>query len=135
MKKFGIWLLEQLAARGMSQIDLANRSGVTPAQISRIINGVRGAGNETLIKFAKALQLPAEEVFRADGLLPPKKDSDPEIVRLDYLASQISEEELQEVIKIVELKLDRQEREKKHAEIRYSRPIPQLHAAADKEKP
>jgi len=49
----------------MSQTELAGKIGVTPAQVSRMISGSRGTDNDTLIRIADALRIPAEEVFRA----------------------------------------------------------------------
>jgi transcriptional regulator with XRE-family HTH domain len=72
MENFGDWLREELKDRGMSQKDLAVRSGITPAQISRIISGSRGAGEESLSAIARALKLPLETVFRAAGILPKR---------------------------------------------------------------
>jgi transcriptional regulator with XRE-family HTH domain len=133
--KFANWVNHELEIRGWNQSTLTKKSGLAHGTISNILSGTRGIGEETCLALAKAFKLPPETVFRAAGLLPPKKDIDPEIERAMHLASQLSEEELQEVIKIVELKLDRQEREKENAaEIRYSRTIQQLHVAADKKK-
>ncbi len=138
MENFGKWLLEQLELRQMTQIDLANRSGVTPAQISRVINGVRGVGNDTLLKIAGALQISPETIFRAAGLLPEKKELDPKVERINHLANQLlDEEDKEELIKILELKLERQGRERgsdTNARTRYERTPKQLLAAAEKRK-
>jgi len=68
---FGIWLLEELEKRGMSQADLSRSSGITTAQMSRIISGTRGAGKKTLTAIAHALRLPPDLVFEKAGILPP----------------------------------------------------------------
>ena len=66
---FANWLQQQLNERGWSHSDLARRCNVTPAQISRVIAGSRGAGPDLCIAIAKGLNLPREEVFKARGWL------------------------------------------------------------------
>jgi len=70
--EFVSWLRSELELRGWDQAELARRSSVTTAQISRIISGERRAGAEVCRKIARALQLPIEEVYRKSGLLPSK---------------------------------------------------------------
>ncbi|MCG2785378.1 MAG: helix-turn-helix domain-containing protein [Anaerolineae bacterium] len=76
MGTFGEWLKSEINIRNISQKELADISGVTPAQISRAIGGSRGLGTDTLTAIARALRLPPEEVFRRAGILPslPNKD-------------------------------------------------------------
>ena len=63
------WLQQEIDTRGWGQAELARRSGVTPGQISRLLNGTRKAGPELCISIAKGLGLPREEVFRMRGWL------------------------------------------------------------------
>jgi transcriptional regulator with XRE-family HTH domain len=54
----------------MSQLDLARRSGVSNAEISRIESGLREAPHpHTLQKLAAVLGVEAEELYRAAGYL------------------------------------------------------------------
>ncbi len=54
----------------MSQLDLARRSGVSNAEISRIESGLREAPHpHTLQKLADVLGVEAEELYRAAGYL------------------------------------------------------------------
>jgi transcriptional regulator with XRE-family HTH domain len=64
---FSEWLTSELQTRKMSQTELAKKSGVTPAQISRILSGQRGAESKTLYAIATALKIPPEEVFQMAG--------------------------------------------------------------------
>jgi transcriptional regulator with XRE-family HTH domain len=70
MENFGEWLKSELEKRKISQKELADLSGITPAQISRIISGTRGAGEQALVAIARALRIPPELVFQKAGLLP-----------------------------------------------------------------
>jgi transcriptional regulator with XRE-family HTH domain len=74
MEKFGLWLLEELDQRNMSQADLARACDITTAQISRIVSGERNAGTKSLTNIAQALKLPVDFVFEQAGLLPPNSD-------------------------------------------------------------
>ena len=73
---FSQWLLKELESREWSQVDLSRRSGVSQAQITRVLSGERGVGEKALSAIAHALKLPPEQVFRAAGILPPQGDTD-----------------------------------------------------------
>lgn len=70
---FPEWLSTELETRKMSQVELAKKSGVTPAQISRILSGQRGAEAKTLYAIAIALKVPPEEVYRIAGIWNEKE--------------------------------------------------------------
>lgn len=95
---FSDWLREEIYKRNMNNAELARLSGVTTAQISRIVAGTRGAGPDACIAIAKGLQLPREEVFRARGwlLAQPEDPYGPEIEpRAQQLAKKVSRMPLQ----------------------------------------
>lgn len=50
-------LKEELERKGMNQLDLATKCGLTPSTISRIFNGQRGCSVETAKKIAAGLKL------------------------------------------------------------------------------
>lgn len=66
---FPVWLQSELNRRGWDQAELARRSGITKAQISRVMVGDRSAGVEFCIAVATALRISRDEVFRARGWL------------------------------------------------------------------
>jgi transcriptional regulator with XRE-family HTH domain len=76
---FADWLKVELNKRNWDQAELVRRSGVTSAQISRVVTGVRGAGPELSIAIGKGLNLPPEEVFRARGWLPSQTEKESEL--------------------------------------------------------
>ena len=91
---FANWLQQQLNEREWSHSDLARRCNVTPAQISRVIAGSRGAGPDLCIAIAKGLNLPREEVFKARGWLLSEleKSFGPDIdPRVEKLAQEIND--------------------------------------------
>lgn len=63
-------LKEELERRGMNQLDLATKCGLTPSTISRIFNGQRGCSVETAKKIVDGLKLkpkPAMSIFFEDN--------------------------------------------------------------------
>lgn len=69
---FGEWLQRELDNRGWDQAELSRRSGISSAQVSRIVTGGRQPGKDSINGIARALRLPPEEVLRQAGVLPPK---------------------------------------------------------------
>ena len=63
-------------AKGMSQGDIEERTGLFRCYISRVENGHTVPAIETLEKFARALEVQMYELFY-DGEEPPKKRSAP----------------------------------------------------------
>jgi transcriptional regulator with XRE-family HTH domain len=104
METFGEWLRKELDRRKISQKELADLSGITPAQISRVISGTRGPGTDLIQSIARALNLPPEEVYRAAGLLPPTTNPSPLDRLIIHLMSTLPEEEKQDVIKYIQLR-------------------------------
>lgn len=79
--QFGEWLYAILAERGLKQADLARRSSITPAQISRIIHGESRPGVDAVQGIARALDIPTDEILRRLDGFPPKMVRDrPRIV-------------------------------------------------------
>lgn len=70
---------------GLSQADLARRSGLTPAAISQLENGQREPAFSTLIRLAHALETSPNDLIGAEDRLDPElqglfrnlKDMDP----------------------------------------------------------
>lgn len=94
---FNNWLLSQLEERGWSQADLARASNITRTAISRYVNG-RTPNEEALRKIARAFRLPPEDVFRKAGLLPPATQENAQLKELAYLATQLPDGELDDLI-------------------------------------
>ena len=90
---FSAWIQEQMEQRKWEQSDLARESGITSAQISRILSGARNAGPDACTAIARAFRLPPEEVFRAAGILPPVSPMTTTRREADYLFARLTEEE------------------------------------------
>lgn len=60
---FATWIKTELRKRGWTQADLSHHSEVSRSQITRIMQGERGAGVDSLIGIARAFKMPPEIVF------------------------------------------------------------------------
>lgn len=92
MKGFGDWLEERIKEKGMKPADLTHEANVGTGTIYNILNNNRKPGLEVILAIAHALNLPAEEVFRQAGFLPPKPKLDAESEEALHLFRQLSPE-------------------------------------------
>lgn len=80
---FASWLWDELKKRGWDQRQLVQRSGVSQAQISRIVNNMRKPGPESVRRIARALQVPEETAFRAAGIMGNRPEPlDPDLATM-----------------------------------------------------
>jgi len=93
-----------MAARDMSQADLARGAGVTRTAISDVVNGRRNPGRELATSIAKAFSLPPEQVFRAAGFLPPVAKMNEEIEQIVHKVGQLNKQDQQEVLAYIRMK-------------------------------
>ncbi len=110
METFSEWLLHEMGQRNMSQQDLAKKSGITAAQISRVISGQRGLGEKSLTAIAHALKISPITIFRIAGLLPEGGDN-AAFEDWQFLLNKLPPQEQEEVRKIVEMKIERRQKE------------------------
>jgi transcriptional regulator with XRE-family HTH domain len=87
---FGEWLKLQLEERDMKQSELAEKIGVQPPQISRIISGEREPTTDVLTKIAHALRIPRKVILRVVDIMPPDPDEDPWVEEMSYKISLLS---------------------------------------------
>lgn len=123
---FGTWLKAAIKEKGISQVELARLIGVQPPQVSHIISGDRGTTPENIVAIARALQLPAEEVFRVAGLLPqnPKTDADDE--RANHLIQSLKKpSSKQRALDYLQLLIEQEEREERENAAKKNHPVTQ----------
>ena len=94
----------------MSQQSLAHKSGITPAQISRVISGQRGLGEKSLTAIAHALNISPITIFRKAGLLPADGGEHASFEDWQHLLSQLTPDEAEEIRQIAELKIERRQK-------------------------
>lgn len=63
-EQFAKNLREARTAAGLSQDQLADRTGLHPTEISRLERAVREPRLGTIVRLARGLDLPAERLFR-----------------------------------------------------------------------
>lgn len=100
MADFKDWLKAELNERGLTQSDLARKTNLSTAAVSLVMNGKRGVGEEFIQAVAKALNLPAETVFRAAGLLPPVPDDAEYLERFRMLLAYLDHDDREKLEKI-----------------------------------
>lgn len=123
MDNFSEWLLEQLNETGMSQSELARQSGLSRQVISSWINQTRTKPDDaSLQSLARGLHLPIETVYRAAGILPPEHERAELSEEFAYLLDQLDQRDIEEVKRIIKLKIELREQEQKAGQ---SKPKPE----------
>ncbi len=113
----------KMASHQWSQSDLARKSGLNRAVISKILSGNTKPTPDTCRDLALALELPIEQVFRAAGLLPPQPKEDPLVNLITYLSEQLpTDEDKQDAAEYIRLRLRLAEERGKHESADKKRP-------------
>lgn len=66
---FTDWLSDQMQKRFWTQAVLAREAGISKGSLSHLFSGTRKPGASLLKAIARALSVPADEVFRAAGVI------------------------------------------------------------------
>ena len=105
--EFTNWLKETMKQKGISQAELARRSGISPPQVSKIYNGSSEPGKVTLVAIARGLKLPAITVLRAAGILPEEPEYVPLLDEWNAIFYELTPEDQQEILEIARLKANK----------------------------
>jgi transcriptional regulator with XRE-family HTH domain len=113
-------LREGMERQTISLNQLAYRAGVSPAFLSRILNGERGLPSDKIIlRLARLLDLePPERLLIEAGRIPEELRpmlSQPQIPELLRAADKLSETELEQLVKTVEALALKQHHRRKRA--------------------
>lgn len=119
LKEFGLWLSKRReSCRYASQRQLALKSGVSPATISRIESGIQKAEPDTLARLAPYLSISHEELMAIAGYIdirdverivdPAPKDLEEFLKEsnIEYDGAPLSEEEKESVLGFLKLAID-----------------------------
>lgn len=101
---FASWLLKELEDRRWSQADLSRESKVSASQITRVINGRRGLGKDSLTAIADALGYPPDVVFRVANFLPPAVNIDEDIEQIIHEVEKLPKADKEEVLAFIRMK-------------------------------
>lgn len=122
---FGTWLKQEREKRGLSQSALGVLSGLNRAVVNKLENDPTIQPKpETLIAISKGLKVSRLVVFTAVGWLEDK-GSDEYLEEAAHLLSLLEGDDLEEIIQIARMKLDRNK--PKHS----SRELPRLETHLD----
>lgn len=111
--EFGEWIQVEREKRSWSQSDLSRYSGLHRAVISKIESGTKPMP-ETLSALAQAFKISPITIFRIAGLLPEGGDN-AAFEDWQFLLNQLPPQEQEEVRKIVEMKIERRQKEDQSA--------------------
>ena len=95
-------MIERLREKNISQSELARMAGISKGTVSNLINGTKGAGQDSLTAVAHALRLPPELVFEKAGILPPKTEPSSIKRKLVHLAEDLPDSDVELVIAMLE---------------------------------
>ena len=118
--EFGQWVQSERDKRDWSQSDLSRYSGLHRAVISKIEGGTRPMP-ETLLALAQAFKISPINIFRKAGLLPEGGD-EASFTDYQYLLSQLTTEEQEEIRQIMEMKIERRQKAEQSARSKNFKP-------------
>ena len=101
------WLQNEMRVKNISQAELARLSGISPPQISKILNMQSAPSENSLSAIAHAVGYPPETVFRLAGLLPTSEEETPDLQELKHLYSKASDKIKAEILDFVRYKIRR----------------------------
>jgi len=94
MNKFSYWLMQQLNEKNITQSQLARETGLTRQAINYFIKGEgKRPEDESLRLIAKALKVSIDEIYRGAGILPPIDEKSKIYEDINYLISELPEED------------------------------------------
>ncbi|KAA3644519.1 MAG: XRE family transcriptional regulator [Chloroflexi bacterium] len=103
---FPQWLQDEMDQRAWTQADLARHSKLTTGAISHVMSGNRKPGPDFCNAVARAFKFPPELVFKRAGLLPESINSDdPRLKEINYLLPGLPEDERQDIVEYVRMKV------------------------------
>lgn len=119
-EEFIRWVKDEMDRRNWKQVDLSEHSGISTAQVSRVLHRKQFPGMEFCLGVAKAFDMPETDVIKRAGFMPKEIDKPPRFDELLYWAAKMPPEELEELIETARLKDElRKRREARHRENPY----------------
>lgn len=112
--EFGEWLRAEIKKTGKTQKEFSGLIGIEQPHLSRIISGDRGASTDTLKNIAKVLSIPEQTVLTQYGILSKKADINQKLSEATHILSMLGNDDLEEIIQIAKMKLDRDKREQEY---------------------
>jgi transcriptional regulator with XRE-family HTH domain len=99
------WLIKEREEQGLSQADLARKTGLTRTTISDYERRQRANPDiEALWKISTALGYPDDFLPRLAGLLPPAEGVDKNAVRIAHESRDLSQQDKEELLAFIHMK-------------------------------
>lgn len=112
---FGEWLRTEREKRDWSQSELARVSGLHRQIINKTESGVSDPALKTYIALSNALNISLINILRTAGELPPGDNERASFEDWMFLINKLPPEEQEEVRKIIEMKIERRQKEDQSA--------------------
>lgn len=109
------YLSRVMDERDLSPADITKRGGLSPSQVSKVLNRESPAGEKAIKSFAKALNLPVDDLYRRAGILPLKPNDDETVSEIVHIYHLLNENNKDDLLDYAKNRLTKQEREKKNA--------------------
>lgn len=107
---FPAWLQKQIDEHEWRPTDLAKKSGLSDATVSRILKGERQADIDTLMAFASALTMSPMSILRKAFIFPDSEGEDVNWEDWKFLISQMTHEEEQTLKQIGTITVERRQK-------------------------
>lgn len=107
------FLLEEMKIKEISPADISKRTGLSPSQVSKILNRESPAGVKAIECFSQALGLPIGVLYQYAGILPKPLNHDEKRQELVHLYEMMNEENKDDQLSYARMKYEKQEREEK----------------------
>lgn len=111
-RAFGQWLQSQIQDSGLTQASIVKKMGLTPQQLSRIINGASGTKRETVIDIVNTINTMSESykvdlddaLYRAGYVQAgEQKTLPPKLEQLAFTYDNIPDDDIEQADWIIEL--------------------------------
>lgn len=105
------YLLMNMEEKGLIPADITKRSGLSPSQVSKILNRESPPGKKAIDNFAIALRLPVDDLYRRAGILPVKPSDDETVSEITHIYHNLTDENREDLLDYARSRLQKQERE------------------------
>jgi transcriptional regulator with XRE-family HTH domain len=92
------YLIKIMSEKDVRPTDITRRGGLSPSQVSKILNRESPAGRKALDSFAQALSIPVEELYRRANIISGKSDRAPGFVELEGIYHHVSDEKRKRIL-------------------------------------
>lgn len=104
-------LLGEMKKRNWNNADVFRATGISEAQISRVLNNLNPPGNSFCIRIAPIIGVTEKRAFEMGGIHKPERIGDQELEDANYKLGELRGELKSQALRTIELLFREQERE------------------------